>query len=597
MMDYKEFFTTDNKSGWKCVERKLNNNFPEICELVVKYGRDNELSNLKFVRQVWHFINNVPKIPICKECSNHAKFLRLESGYQEFCCVKCSNKNINKINVTKTNLMDKHGVDSSFKIPDVKRRIAEINIKNFGFDNPFKNKDVQERIHDTFLEKYGDRNILNTEHFKSIDKSRVSSTETMVANKINGLGSVIISGKTFDIKVLDDIFEVDGDYFHSSKLEGLSLVQLNTVLNDRVKRDMLNNSKYVLHRVKVSAIKALTSITVDSLKDISYLPDYSVSYSQKIITKEYLINFINKKGVDKLASYLPLFLRFIRTFQPELPYPDRIETLDYVREYINDFDFSRFHDKETNEFFNGTSVIGCNYLKSSFKSFWSSSYHNRKSPIEIWGDDGLMLKVIAYRIGINKSGEVYDFSMRNLIKGISAIRGTISFFKPLVAAGIYRHYLGDIKEPTVFDPCCGFGGRLLGFKSLYPDGVYVGCEPNVNTYNELVDLGGNFSNISIYNCKLEDFNGCVDYDIAFTSIPYFDLEDYNNGVEYYNFNDWVSTFISKLLTYPRLIINMPKDLCMLLGLDDFIDGYLVNNRSHLSKDKEYKREVLLKINF
>lgn len=596
-MNYKEFFTTDNKSGWKCVERKLNNNFPEIYKAVNGYSKKNYLTELKFVQQVWHFINDIPNIPICGECENYARFLRLESGYQEFCCVKCSNKNLKKINVTKNILFEKHGVDSSFKIPEVKKRIEDINLKNFGFDNPFKNKEVQDKIRVTNLNKYGNENIFKTEYFKALDKSRVSKIELNVSKQVNGISSYSLSGKTFDIKVDNDIIEVDGDYFHQSKLENLSVIQLNSIINDKIKEGIVNGSEYNLFRVKVSDIDTLTGVTLDNLKSISYVPDYSISYTQKIITKEYLIKFLNTKGVDKLINYLPLFLKFIRIFQPEFPYPDRYEELDKIQSYIQNFDFSRFHNKETNEFFNGTSVMGCNYLKSSFKSYWSSRYNKNKTPIEIWNDDYKMLKIIAYRIGINKSNEVYDFSLRNLIKGISAIRGTISFFKPVVAAGIYKHYLGDIENPVVFDPCCGFGGRMLGFKSLYPSGSYIGCEPNMRTYNELIELGGSFDGIDVYNCKIEDFTEEISYDIAFTSIPYFDLEDYKNGIEYLDFNDWVNTFMISLLSYPRLVVNMPYDLCILLGLEDNIDGYLVNNRTHFSKDKEYKKEVLLKLNF
>ena len=712
-MDYKEFFTTDNKSGWKCVERKLNNNFPDIYKAVADYCNKNKLTELKFVRQVWHFINDVPNIPICGECDNHAKFLRLESGYQEFCCVKCSNKNIKKINVTKGILFEKYGVDSSFKIPEVKKIIDEINIKNFGFDNPFNNKDVQNKIKENNLERYGfttptkskeiqdkikktnldrygfeshlsskvirdkikestlnkygfdnvfkDVNIQNKikknnlikygfenpaysdivkEKYRStcLDKYGVEShllsedvknkikkinfekygneiyfksdvfnrlykihkkskIELKVCEEINFKNNVQINGFYFDCVSANTLIEIDGDYYHKDKLHNLSLIQVNTVLNDKLKSDAIFNTEYTLYKVKVSEINKYKTITSDLLKDISYIPDYSLIYTQKIVTKEYFKKYIETKGINKLNNYVPLFLKFIRTFQSEFPYPDRYEELVTIGEYIRGFDFTRFHNKETNEFFNGTSVIGCNYLKSSFKSYWNSSYGKNKSPIEIWNDDEKMLKVIAYRIGINKSDEVFDFSMRNLIKGISAIRGTISFFKPVVAAGIYKHYLGDIENPVVFDPCCGFGGRMLGFKSLYPNGTYIGCEPNISTYNELIELSSNFDCVDIYNCKIEGFKEDISYDIAFTSIPYFDLEDYRNGIKYKDFNEWVNTFIVTLLSYPRLIVNMPYDLCVLLGLDGSIDGYLVNNRTHFSKNREYKKEVLLKLNF
>jgi hypothetical protein len=303
---------------------------------------------------------------------------------------------------------------------------------------------------------------------------------------------------------------------------------------------------------------------------------------------------LEDSGVKKLEGYLPLFLKFIRTFVKEFPYPQSNESIQDIMDNIKNFDYGRFHDKELNVFNNNTSTVGVTYLKSIFKSFWGSSFKGNETPIEIWDNDNKMIKIIAYRIGLNNSGEIYDFSLRNLLKGMSAIRGTVSFFKPLVAAGIYKHYIGEKDNPVVFDPCCGFGGRLLGFKSVYPNGTYIGCEPNIKTYNELLLLSEGFTNIKVYNCKLEDLNHKIEYDFGFTSIPYFDLEDYKNGVEYKSFDEWREKFITPLLSYENMVINMSNELCELLELNTYIDGYLSNSKTHFRKSDK-KSEVLIKL--
>ena len=69
-MNYKEFFLTDNKSGWKTIEKKLNNSHPEICNLVLNYCDIDVLRELPFKQKVWHFINNINFIPKCNECYN-----------------------------------------------------------------------------------------------------------------------------------------------------------------------------------------------------------------------------------------------------------------------------------------------------------------------------------------------------------------------------------------------------------------------------------------------------------------------------------------------------------------------------------------------
>jgi hypothetical protein len=155
-----------------------------------------------------------------------------------------------------------------------------------------------------------------------------------------------------------------------------------------------------------------------------------------------------------------------------------------------------------------------------------------------------MLKVIKYRIGINSSNEIFDFSIKELINGLSARRHTVSFFKPLLAASIYKFKLGNMENPIVIDPCAGFGGRLLAFKALYPNGTYIGIEPNIETFNELSELknmfiegGINADTIKLYNCTLEEYSGTKQADLTFTSIPYYDLEIYSNSVEYKDFED------------------------------------------------------------
>ena len=664
-MDYKEFFHTDNKSGWKCVESKLRNKRPDIYRLVINFSKSNGLDGLPFLQKVYHFINDVKTVPVCQECGKDVKFLRLLSGYQQFCGVKCSNKNAGKIEVCKSNMVEKYGVDTSFKIQEVKEQIIEKNIANFGVDNPFKSKDVQDKIRSTFKEKYGDEvpsktelfkekyrktcnekygfdnhllspdirekitkttienhgvdnpfkldkfqiasrettlnkygdsNIFKTQYFRDLDKIRSSNIELDVCNKLNGESRFRLDGKEFDILLGDDIIEVDGDAYHPSSLNNLSITQLNCALNDATKNRIVLNSDYNLTRVKVSDIHKLNTIDVETLKSVSYTADYSVSYNQKILTKEYLRKFIETKGKDKLAYYVPLLLKFVREFQPQFPLPDDGYDVKDIMSRISKFDESKYHNKTDNSFNNNTYCAGVTFLKSIFKSYWNSSFKGKLTPVDYWIDDDKMLKVIAYRIGLNDNNEVYDFTMNNLVRGISAVRGTVSFFKPIVASGIYKHYLNGVNNPVVFDPCCGFGGRLLGFHSTFNNGKYIGCEPNIDTYNELNILSDKIGSDSvIYNSKLEDMDIDFNYDIAFTSIPYFDLEDYNNGITYSSFDEWKDTFIKKLISLPRIIINIPYDLAIKLNLEDYIDGYLVNSKTHYSSNE--KREVLLKMNF
>jgi hypothetical protein len=299
-----------------------------------------------------------------------------------------------------------------------------------------------------------------------------------------------------------------------------------------------------------------------------------------------------------MKSFVPDLVTFFRKYHPEFPYPVLEEDLLNVRSQIKNYDFSTvYHDEKS--FKNTTSPVGNNYLKHLFKEYWACSYQNNLSPVECWRNDKELGRIIAWRIGINNSNETYNLSPKIIIRGMSAARQTISFFKPLVAAAIYKHYNVDNKQNlVVFDPCAGFGGRMLGFKSLYPDGKYIALEPNKYTFSNLETLAGELGDCELHKTTLEDFNKNIEYDFVFTSIPYFDMESYyGEETSYKDFEEWKNIFIKKLLTYPRLIVNMSAELCNKLKLNQYIDTYLMNQPSHFTKIREPKKEVIIKMNF
>ena len=711
-MDYFQFFTTDNKSGWKCRENKLKRNCPELYDEILMFTNQYEsLQSLLFVQRVYHFIFKLTDIPTCPECDKTPPFFDIRRGYQKFCSIQCSNKNKEKQELTKqTNLKiygavtpmlnheikeeiekkntinfgnknpfgsktiqdkiritnkriynnevpsktdqckekykrtcnreyghdshwqnkefkekvrniihEKYGVDNVFQNPDTKNKIKDTNIKNLGVDNPAKSKDVydkikktnfsrhgsecvlslervKEKIRQTNFKNYGTDNIFKSPKFRRKFLNTTSKIELLVGKKIGGISKFDYHGKEYDIIKDNDIFEIDGDFFHPSSLSNLTITQVGTLINDKEKIDIINQyNEYNLYKIHVSDIPS--EFTVDDLKQLSYIPDYTLDSFNVIISKEYFINYIQNKGKKKLQKYVNLLLKFVRTFHPEFPYQVYNESFDGLELKINKYNTDSIYNTESKTFSNNSSRLGCGYLKNNFQSFWHSKFSGNYSPVEMWYDDDIMRRVIAYRIGVNNSGETFNFSIKELIKGISAIRGTISFFKPIVASAIYDHYLINHDNPVVFDPCGGFGGRMLGFKSKYPNGTYIGIEPNIETYNELINLSSNFTNVQMFNCKLEEFNEKIEYDLAFTSIPYFDLEEYSNNTSYDSFDDWKNTFITKLLSYPRLLVNMTESLAEELGLTQYIDAYLSNQVSHFDKQRTNKKEVIVKLNF
>lgn len=506
--------------------------------------------------------------------------------------------------------MKKYGVEHPQQDESIKQKSKKTNYTKYGASSFTATDAGKRKVKQTKLEKYGDSNYTNTEKMRKSKlekygyecefqdrnwRTKFNYTDSGIEQKVRQdlqVNKFVLAGYEYDAILHKFIIEVDGSAYHPQTLNNMSLTQLNSVQNDFVKTNIVIDSEYSLIRISAEEMKKIPFISFEDVWVNSYEQDFSYSYYTKFVTKEYLSDLINLHDKDWLNKYHRVFLKFKKLFIPHFPTIETKEDLCEILGYIKNYKYSEVQEKV---FENNTSNAGVSYLKSKFASYWKSSYKGNPSPIEAWSDDDIMARVIKYRIGINDSGEIFDFSPHQLVRGLSALRITVSFFKPVLAASIYRHFLKNKQNPVVFDPCCGFGGRLLGFKGLYPEGTYIGCEPNIETFNELCELSKNFDNVYLYNCPLEEFDMNllpVSVDMTFTSIPYYDLETYSNTCNYESFDDWKDKFISKMLLLPNLIVNVPQHLesCFVNTKETY---YIKTNTSHFNKTSLSKKELLI----
>lgn len=451
----------------------------------------------------------------------------------------------------------KHSDETKQKI---KESCAEASMKKFGTANPFQNEEIKQKIKETNIKKYGIDNPAKLKRVKEkAKKSYISTIKTQIENgtyksnkiessdeldfitklesaNINHIKQFSIENKKYDIYLpsINLLIEIDGIAFHKDRLENLSIMNISTAINDREKDILANRENKLLVRVRWD--KSYNFNDINELQNlvnkIKYEPNRSISYSQIIVTKEYLKNYVELHGKESLKKYAHLFLKFIRTFISEFPF----ESLSDNEQASIPEKFSSFSPNSI--YSNGFILNKCpttlnNHLKSKFISYWKSKYNKNLSAIDAWNDDETLQKIINYRIGLNDTNEIFDFSIKQLIYGLVVNRFAISFFNPFLAFSIYKKFIGDNSSPIVVDPCCGFGGRLLGFKMAYPNGTYIGAEPNKETYDALLIIVNELklTNVQIHNIpyeQLDKTNICPD--LTFTSPPYNDIETYSDGV-------------------------------------------------------------------
>lgn len=185
------------------------------------------------------------------------------------------------------------------------------------------------------------------------------------------------------------------------------------------------------------------------------------------------------------------------------------------------------------------------FLFAHFPSFW----HAADGPAVAFHSATALTYVVAYRMGLGKSKpytyglsdgrqitteETFEVSLKTIRRGFVVQRKSVSFFKPLTAAGLYARALRDFATPVVWDPSCGFGARMLGFASVFARGTYYGNEPATATLRDLQALATQLKeacpNLHIQlDAQGSEFTqpfADASLDFVFTSPPYFDLEQY-----------------------------------------------------------------------
>lgn len=159
-------------------------------------------------------------------------------------------------------------------------------------------------------------------------------------------------------------------------------------------------------------------------------------------------------------------------------------------------------------------------------------------------------RYVIYRSILQSMEERESLTIERLLREINfhfTNYGRTSHFAVGFARAIIRHF--GMSGKSVFDPCCGWGGRLLG---SYLEGCsYSGCEISPLTYAGLSRL----SNFANYQCDVKNVS-CLDADwsgdFIMTSPPFHDVEEYIGGEQPWQvFNsrkEWIDGFVDPFIS-------------------------------------------------
>jgi hypothetical protein len=221
---------------------------------------------------------------------------------------------------------------------------------------------------------------------------------------------------------------------------------------------------------------------------------------------------------------------------------------------------------------------------------------------KLWQKKDIQKKLILNRKKyLNKDTTLTD---RELLRGfkISGIHIGYSHFSPLW----FKRYILDENIKSVYDPCGGWGHRLIGAYLSNIDYVYndlwnksyTGCK-------EISNFIG-YNHCTLYNNDCTTFTPSDNYDCVFTCPPYYNVESYDEKT-FKNLDDY-NQFLTKMfkssikesVTKVGIVINNTYKQNIIESIDTrFIlkDRILLGTTdkiSHFNKGNSVKQEILLK---
>jgi hypothetical protein len=151
----------------------------------------------------------------------------------------------------------------------------------------------------------------------------------------------------------------------------------------------------------------------------------------------------------------------------------------------------------------------------------------------------------------------YPTEIRRMIVMTGAL-GNVTKYRTVTSKAIVQYY----NAKRVFDPCSGWGGRMLGTLAAGQDTYYCGCEPDKNTCNGLLNILSDSAIPESDSDRAEIWNEPVEkvlpqimkedkYDMILTSPPYFNLELYTSGeqstIAYPTWDEWVDKWLKSVI--------------------------------------------------
>ena len=227
------------------------------------------------------------------------------------------------------------------------------------------------------------------------------------------------------------------------------------------------------------------------------------------------------------------------------------------------------------------------YISSSLSGLKSSNYFNfdarmecdsinSPSPVRTWNS-------VAFRkslLGALFSLKLKEVNSKSFATCIAMRKYIASQFRPSAAKCIYQLFQAE----NVLDFSSGWGDRLSGFMATDTTKRYVGIDPSTKLFNGYSNQIKEYSkftskSISMINSTAEDAVIDEEFDLIFTSPPYFNIERYtqdkNQSFKMYKKLDiWLEKFL--FFSISKYWNNLKEGGILAINIGDVYSNHTIN---------------------
>jgi len=189
------------------------------------------------------------------------------------------------------------------------------------------------------------------------------------------------------------------------------------------------------------------------------------------------------------------------------------------------------------------SYTGNKLCRRYFPNIYTARRKGHPSAVECWEDDRELEKAIFTQMAAG-----HPTSPERVLKALTFHHRLPAVFRPAFARFLCERYCR--RGALVWDPCSGYGGRLLGAAAAGVRYIGTDIEPETVHGNKALarDLGykADVRLVSALDAEIPPV------EFVFTSPPYFDVEQYSDRegqphISYDNRSDWVRKFLVPLV--------------------------------------------------